>query len=441
MRSDAFGLIDKLDNFRSFSFRVLSQPFDLGATAPDAANILPHLLMISRVLCARRVCLSCRSGIIQRTTARPRMLPIHHELGRRRFASAQDVSKDDILDALMSGRRSVGKKAGKRERVSSWDGDTQKPAKRASAGHKSQRMELDEDEPIGNTRNEKLSKSRGLSDEQFVSQEVPEQTTEPQEDYVLPIDETEQQGLIKERTITRAFSEEDFNHWAAEEKEPTSEALEHYQNTQKPYIVGKTRLSRQNVGVGALGQRFNALVMKNPDALGHNKGRIVTAGKDLPPSIPFDLEGFSPVEDADMEPDEEAFLNLNTLRPTDSSTLTRYAFEALRDEIAEGFNGNQLILYWRRHDDPELKPAEASAAYSWLRDLGTWAPVDEANIYPISREKKAKQYYAYRIMTSIWGLQVQEQVETPGRVVARLATLPFTLITSKSSVEVSIRPC
>lgn len=330
----------------------------------------------------------------------------------------------------MSGRRSIGKKAGRREKLPSWDVDTEKPAKKASESEKPSSWELDTDEPKKDT-NESMPSSRELEEEQLVSQETSEQTTEAFEHETLQNEEMENEDHPEERVITRTFSNKDFNHWATDNNANAGEALSHDQGSRKPYVVGKTRLDRQSIGVGALGQRFDALIMKNPDNLGHNQGRIVTAVKDLPPSIPFDLDTFSPLEDADLEPDEEAFLNLDALRPTDSSTLTRYDFEELRDEIADGFNGSQLVVYWRRRKNPDLKPAEASAAYPWLRDLGTWIPVDQDNAYPISREKKMKQQYAHRVMTQIWGLQIQEEVERPGRVTARLATLSYTLITSE----------
>lgn len=330
----------------------------------------------------------------------------------------------------MSGRRGIEEKGSRRGKLASWGNDMEKPVRKASQKEKPS-WEDDLETPSRKARPDREQSSRDIREEQFSIQDAPEHTHEVPVDDPMRPEQMEDEGHPAERVIERSFSEEDFNSWAAGEEVNPSEALNHYQQSGKPYIVGKTRLDRQSVGVGALGQKFNALVMKDPDTLGHNEGRVLSTTEELPHSIPFDLEGFSPPENADLEPDEEAFLNLDAIRPTESSTLTRYEFEALRDEIADGFNGTQLISYWRRHHDSNLKPAEASAAYSWLRDLGTWVPVDEESIHPISREKKAKQYYAYRLMTQTWGLQIQEEVEIPGRVTAKLATVPYTLVTSK----------
>ena len=419
--------------------------------------------MLSKVACARRVCLSCQYGVAQRIAARPRLLPLQRDLGQRWYAS-NHFANDNVLEAMMSGRRSAGQ-------------DLQKQKKRGK-GRRQKRTNPRADtnaswwEPEGaqlsqSPQGQLLAKSPPLPEQRTVehnpfeeevepstTEKVPSETTNEsaidessphEESTEPPVDKTfPSEGPTEElseevgdadypiqRVTSRGFSPDDFSQWAAGEGEPSSEVLKHFQDTWQPYVVGKTRLDRQNVGVGALGQRFNALVMKDPDTLGHNEGRIVTAAKDLPPSIPFDLEGFAPAEIENMEPDEEAFENLDALRPTDSSTLTRHDFESLRDLIADGFNGSQLVMYWRTHRDPEEKPAYDSATYPWLQDLGTWTPVDQDGVHKLSREKKAKRYYAYRILTRIWGLQIQEEVEIPGRVVAKLRNLPHTLITRK----------
>lgn len=371
----------------------------------------------------------------------------------------------------MSGRRTVGKKAGKKEELPSWDVEPAESSKpdpkkdsqdqmrpiweemeeqatpswgakgdlegtRQEPKEHSEKQASAELDPEGSSpaTNETIPLRR-VEEEASKSQNIFERPTEadmgePLGGEPLETDDADIQQQQAERKIGRSISDEDFSYWAADEHGNPRKTSETSQRAQKPYIIGRTRLDRQNVGLGALGQKFDALVMNDPDALGHREGRFIPSHNELPPSIALDPETFSRVEEPGMEPDEEAFLNLDSLRPTMSSTLTRHDFESLRDMIAEGFNGSQLILYWQRHRDPDVKPVDASAAYTWLKDLGTWKPVDE-EIYPTSRETKAKISYANRIMTQIWGLQVQEEVEMPGRVTAKLATVPHTLISSE----------
>ncbi|ODA78668.1 hypothetical protein RJ55_06050 [Drechmeria coniospora] len=157
-------------------------------------------------------------------------------------------------------------------------------------------------------------------------------------------------------------------------------------------------LRHQDLGVTVLGKPIEALIIKNPNKMRNLRKPLPILEEDTAvtgspvhwgDNVPMD-------DDCSSDFSAEVQRNIEELRPKYSTVLRRKDFDKLMSALVDGFTGSQLIDYFSKGNSDSMLNAADTPSYSWLAVL---------------------------IMTTMWKLEIQEQVEglgTPNRVIESL---------------------
>lgn len=372
--------------------------------------------MISRAVCAPRVCLSCRIGLARRRAGLGAGLLVRYDdSGLRRYASDRSVvQKKDIVEALISGKTSLEdrEKAAKREkprqkkrqqRQKDADDLDWPEADDASFDWKVGLVEEPQKDPTASPPN---IRTAAAPDEPFPVERLSWRSAQPKPKALI---ETSEALLRPEEPKELSDAHESIP--GPQEPEETPYINRPVPQPRESETFKDAFLRQEHLSIEALGRRVGALIIKNPNQL-HRKGKGSTF---LPePTTPLgdlDWKSMVPTEGAEIDAATEASGHIEELRPTDSLTIPRNHYHKLKEELAFGFTGNQLALYYSQKDKSAAPQPSETPAYPWVVDQTAWKPSTPEFT---GKEAKKKHHLARMIMTLQWGLQVQEEVESPG---------------------------
>ena len=195
------------------------------------------------------------------------------------------------------------------------------------------------------------------------------------------------------------------NNETAAEEQPSSSPL--------PTRVFKhDLLNHQSLGVDALGKPVEALIIKNPNKLRRAKKNIPVLEEQTDGSgDPIRWQSFVRDEGApETDFTEEVWANIDELQPKDTTLLPRRDVNKLIDQLVDGFTKDQLAGYFNRGNWDSSKGGR-TPVHSWIERQGAWEAA-QSNHWDRLRPK---QQHAAIIITAVWGIEVQEQVEGLGR--------------------------
>ena len=197
-------------------------------------------------------------------------------------------------------------------------------------------------------------------------------------------------------------------------------------NTLPPRQFKNEFLRQQNLSVDALGERVNALIVKNPSRLGKQISGLAFTSEPLPPISELDWKSVLPEKDNDVDAAKEAIRNIEELRPTETTVLPKVSFDSILDRLVNDFTGQQLHVYSRLRKS--LEPKSTVASYAWLESQTEWKTST-----PQSHENELRKHrLARRILATHWGIQIQEEVENPGTTTIVVSHAVFRLVTRES---------
>jgi hypothetical protein len=187
---------------------------------------------------------------------------------------------------------------------------------------------------------------------------------------------------------------------------------------------------RQSLGVGALGKPVDALIIKNPNKLRFTKKEPTEHDTNVRHEVGTHLtwQSLVPQETEAEESafDKEVWQNIEEIRPKESTIIKRKDFDKLVEYLAEGFTHEQLVTYFNLGNWDNIMDTTGEHSYSWLLKQSPWAAANLNDWAAL----KLKQRQAVAILTAMWKLEIQEQIEGLGRTVVWVKPDIFNLIAS-----------
>lgn len=170
----------------------------------------------------------------------------------------------------------------------------------------------------------------------------------------------------------------------------------------------------RKLGVSALGVPANAIVIKNPNQMRLPR-RPVTQVDEEPQKSDSAIKWENLVSREQREEvselSDEAMLNIEELRPTDTKTLRLKDFNNLIQSLCDGFTTAQLRDYYRDYEMAGQAQGEKSTELHWALKQIPWTPIQTLQL----ADQSPKQIFAQKIVLSKWDVQIQEQVDGLGR--------------------------
>ncbi|UNI24313.1 hypothetical protein JDV02_010068 [Purpureocillium takamizusanense] len=332
--------------------------------------------MFSRAATLPRVCLSCRLALA-RHHAIPRLYNGAAGSDRSRaFASDSNRTDKDRVEALISGSLPRG---------------SEESGVKDISGRRKARRSDDDDEPAA----WELPPLHENDAPGRASSEIPEIPEFIEEDNIDATTKPEHQSTSPRR---------EFRH----------DLLKH-----------------QNLGVDALGSPVEALILKNPNRMRRSRKYLQTLeDAESNTGTPLRWQDVLPTEQGpEYDFSDEVYRNIEELRPVDTKILPRRDIDKLLDALVDGFTREQLVGYFNKGSwDEDLQYSDAPS-YDWAVKQAPWRAAQPNNWGVL----KPKQQHAVLILTTKWGLEVQEQVEGLGRSLVWLKPKVFKLITQPSN--------
>lgn len=141
--------------------------------------------------------------------------------------------------------------------------------------------------------------------------------------------------------------------------------------------------------------------------------------------VPLHWEDVLPREEGpEFDFSEEVRANIDELRPSDTTVVRRKDFEKLVDALVDGFTREQLVGYFNRGDWEHTLQANDAPSHPWMVKQGAWQAAQSNQWGSL----KPKQQQAVLILTAMWNLEIQEQVEGLGRTLIWVQPDIFRLI-------------
>ncbi|PNY29914.1 Uncharacterized protein TCAP_00174 [Tolypocladium capitatum] len=329
--------------------------------------------MLSRAAALSRVCLACRLSFAQRNPT----LVAYNSPNRggtpRRYASDSVAQSKERIEALISGSLDDGDHG-------TIDGQTNRRRGGRGGSRRGKRKgKRSEDEPAEweLPRKEERKPSTQVASDILVLPEVVEPNPQPSE--------AASQG--EPRTDEPAAAE-------------SSRAFRH------------DLLHQQHLGVEALGKPVEALIIKNPNKMKRSRKAVPLLEEAVASGVPLHWEDGLPQEDGpESDFSEEVWKNIDELRPSDTTVVRRRDFEKLVDALVDGFTREQLVGYFNGGDWEHTLQANNTPSYPWMVKQGAWQAAQSNQWGSL----KPKQQQAVLILTAMWNLEIQEQVEGLGR--------------------------
>ncbi|KAG9258636.1 mitochondrial inner-membrane-bound regulator-domain-containing protein [Emericellopsis atlantica] len=332
--------------------------------------------MLSRSICVKRICRSCCPGIAQRQI--------------QRHLASGDLSRrwnsNDAFEALLSARRE--EQAPK---------TTQRKGKRQAFADTASGWELAEEEATS-TADPPEALSPG-------STEAPKEVPEP------PVAQSSEK--LDDRPPEPSKPPISWD--------PLSKHRSHVSKGAKNLYRTKY-LHQESMGLKALGEDLSAIIMNNPDTLRRPFEPIVMP-KDAPEE-PLDwdqlLEAETPA-DADAE---DISRNIEAMRPRHSPVLSSREYDALAKKVNDAFLSEQLVRYITPRKESMTDFGSINVSFPWMKSLSRWTPMGDRTTH-----QSPKRRLVHDIMTKLWGLQRQEEVDKLGSCLVELKPEAYSLIT------------
>jgi hypothetical protein len=158
----------------------------------------------------------------------------------------------------------------------------------------------------------------------------------------------------------------------------------------------------ENIGVDMLGKPASVILLRNkrrrrtPQATPDDSQGLAT------PRIDFVQELDSEKKDVTLE---EAFRNINELRPEEGTPLNLREYQSLESVLSNGFSMQQLQAYIDQPSNLESSSYSnpTTPKYPWIKFQSPWSPSARLNL-----KTSAKGKVVARLMRQCWGLQVRE---------------------------------
>ncbi|KAF4124554.1 hypothetical protein GMORB2_5220 [Geosmithia morbida] len=184
----------------------------------------------------------------------------------------------------------------------------------------------------------------------------------------------------------------------------------------------------QRVNAEALGRPIDTLVIRDPDMLRRKGGgRKMVIPTDSTDQLDW-RSLLEPATPAEVDAVAEALANIEELRPIDL-TIPRRQLNDLIDSLSEGFTKDQLSMYHGQADDPKTSPSSHQIPkYDWLAGCSSWKSASQESVGAESPKKRL----ARAIVTSKWNIQAQEEVGGLGLTEIHVNSRVYGMLTSPS---------
>lgn len=189
-------------------------------------------------------------------------------------------------------------------------------------------------------------------------------------------------------------------------------------------------LTHQNLGVAALGQPVEALILKDPNRMKRIKKSLPVLELESTLKAPVELKWADYVDAPGDAKDSalEAWENIDEMRPAaDASVISAHEYHKLVAALVDGFTRSQLSSYiTMKHTEAlESGEEELSTEYPWIQKQTPWKPAFEIEL----EDTKPKYLLSAAIINKLWKIEVREQVENLGRVLLWVHPTTFQLLT------------
>lgn len=363
--------------------------------------------MLSRTICAPRICLSCRIGLArQRASAAqryPSQLLISNVDGRR-FKSRSSKNADDKLvvqskeriESLLRGETALkGDKPAPKNT---------KPARKDSGPSIQEIAKSLVDSPVEYEEQPDVS----FMDPKY--QRRPPKT-KPYVPYYK--EQSEAPELRQKREVNEDIRPDLDRYWADEENNGAagqpqgSEEPRTTDATAQPSARKSSRrkglISHRKLDIDALGRPVDALVLENPNRLssGTSKPLYMPTGE----SNETDWAALSTFEVSE-DPAGDADRNIEEMRPADNGAVGLKTFQKLRASLVDSYTRDQLHLYIQARQARKRSLQQKPDLLPWLKREQPWksgTTSDTARLTP-----KAK--LATTILRDVWGVDILDDV-------------------------------
>ncbi len=262
-----------------------------------------------------------------------------------------------------------------------------------------------EGEAQGQRRNQEQNQETVQETAQETAQEIAQETVQD------PI-----QGIVQDETpfsrLERAATENE------PEKRPTPSWIKRYDSSRKRrpkrHVSGGRILTEATERLDApmLGKPAHAIVMKEGVFRKKRLPLLDLDDEHEPTNIESLLGAYN--EPATLE---EARANIDELRPTTETSLTRKEFRKLQNTLTKGFLRSQLKDYIQEHRAAGRANA-AAQPYKWIKAVSPWVPlngdsnteeeIDRSLRGYLPQSSTEKERMVVQIMRECWGLSIQE---------------------------------
>lgn len=188
----------------------------------------------------------------------------------------------------------------------------------------------------------------------------------------------------------------------------------------------------------ALGQPVEVLVIKNPNKMRSTKKPAPLLKEEMAATgLPLELQDLMPPTSAEPGDTEEVWQNIDEIRPKGTLVIRRREFEKKVKQLIDGFTQEQLKTYFDQGERSVALDSESKSTFPWILNQTPWIAA-QCN----ARLKLTlKQRQAFMIMDVLWKLEIQEDIEGPGRMAVWLNPHVCQVLSSKSErVELKSPP-
>lgn len=243
-------------------------------------------------------------------------------------------------------------------------------------------------------------------------------------------------GIAKSEATETADADSQFNSINHKEYDALAAEDDMHFETPNTATQPKTRafkhelLTHQYLGVAALGQPVEALILKDPNRMKRMKKSLPVLEFESTLKAPVELKWADYVDAPGDVKDSalEAWENIDEMRPAaDTSVISAHEYHKLVAALVDGFTRSQLSSYiTMKHTEAlESEVQELSTEYPWIQKQTPWKPAFEIEL----EDTKPKYLLSAAIIDKLWKIEVREQVENLGRVLLWVPPTTFQLLT------------
>lgn len=188
-----------------------------------------------------------------------------------------------------------------------------------------------------------------------------------------------------------------------------------------PRVLRHDLLQQQRVAVQALGEPVEAIVIKNPNKLRRTREPLPMLEEFMYYGMPLRFNDMILKTDEPPADASETWKYIDELRPRDATVLCKRDVEKLIGTLVDSFTRDQLVSYANR---PVQEKPDETPSYPWIVRLGPWKAAQDVQLGSLT----PKRQLALLILKKRWKIEVQEQVESLGKMRVWLQPDVFQLI-------------